>query len=353
MKTELLVISALFALPACGPGISKEDGDGSGTEDGPADGPDDGPGDDSMLDAEGSEGPVQTQCLFGDTLYEDGDTFDSPDGCVSYECVVGTINIVDSSLVTIAGDLALSTQEEVDAQTCLNVVEGNLTVTGTAASFTTLAQLARVGGNLTISASEAVSLEGFGALGEIGQSVVIADNPNLTTMAFQPYMSVFGDVTIQNNDVLTTLSGAEFIGQCGACAAVDGSVGGLAPAPRAFGAEGSGDEEPGGGAPAGDEGPGEPQGGTFYGNILIADNDLLADVNAMSNLFFAWADVRFRNNPALASLATMQLSEVQGDLEISGHVSMDDVEAQNFAAAIDVWGTTMVCGNLGGVDCPE
>lgn len=328
------------------------DGSGSGTGSSATDDGTDGGTDDGNTD-----GPQPLQCSLDGVVYDEGDEFETADGCVTFACASGSLVPTQDNRISVAGDLALSTQELVDAQVCVSVVEGSLTISGTAADLTGLVQLTRIGGDLNIVGSQAVTLQGLGALGEVGQAVVIADNASLTSMAFQPYMSVFGDVTIQNNNQLASLAGAEFIGQCGACAAVDEdpdvAVPPMGAADDAADSGPDGDRDPG--APAGEDGvdDGEPQGGTFYGNILIADNDSLTDIFAMNNLYFAWADVRFRNNASLASLAVLQLSEVQGEFEIRNHAAMDSVQAQNFADGIDVWGATTVCGNLGGLTCPE
>lgn len=350
MKTRSsLITSALFLLlPACGPSVSMPGADGSGS--GTGTNATDGGTDDGNTDS-----PQPLMCSLDGVVYDEGDEVETPDGCVTFACASGSLVPTQDNRISVEGDLALSTQVQVDAQACLSVVEGSLTISGTAADLTVLAQLNRIGGSLNVVGSQAVTLQGLGALGEVGQAVVIADNASLTTMAFQPYMSVFGDVTIQNNDQLASLAGAEFIGQCGACAAVDEDPDVAVPPmgaadDAADGPDGDRAPEPGGSDGAGD---GEPQGGTFYGNILIADNDSLTDIFAMNNLYFAWADVRFRNNASLASLAVLQLSEVQGEFEIRDHVAMDSVQAQNFADGIDVWGATTVCGNLGGLDCPE
>jgi hypothetical protein len=151
--------------------------------------------------------------------------------------------------------------------------------------------------------------------------------------------------------VLASLDGAGFIGQCSTCAVVGGDDPDDIGTPRdADPAEGDG------GAPAedaGDEGGvDEPQGCTFYGAILIADNDVLSDVTALGNLWYAWSHVRFRNNAALTSLAGLPLTEVQGDLEITNHAAMSTVDAEAFAANISVWGLTTLCGNQGGLACP-
>jgi hypothetical protein len=322
---------SLAAASACGPVLEESD-TGTDTDSGS----DSGSG--STTD------PVPLSCVYAEEVYDEGEEFTTPDGCVSYRCEGGGLTVLADDRVTVPGDLDLPSQADVDQQTCLSVVEGSLTISGDAADLTPLTQLTRIGGALDITASDAVTLHGLETLGEIGGSITIADNAALTTLSFQVYMSVFGDVTIQNNDALVSLAGAEFIGQCTTCAPRSGGYGG----------NGDADAAEGGGAePAGDEGGlDEPAGGTFYGAILIADNDVLADVFALSNLYYAWSDVRFRNNLALTSLAGLQLAEVQGDLEITNHVAMSTVDAETFAAGIDVWGLTTLCGNLDGVACP-
>lgn len=292
----------------------------------------------------GSEGessdttPIATDCYYAGVMYESGEEFATADGCVTYRCDEAVLVAIVDGRVTVPGDLDLPAQEDVDAQACLGVVEGSLTISGTAADLTPLAQLYRVGGTLDISASDTVTLDGLQTLGEVGAGIVIADNANLTAMAFLPYMSVFGDVEIRNNDALPSLAGAEFIGQCGNCSAISSPFGD---------GQATGDADQ---APFGDEG-GLP-GGTFYGNILIADNDVLANIAAMSNLVFAWEDVRLRNNAALADLSVLALGEVRGDLEISNHAALDAAAADSFASVVDVWGLRVVCGNLGGTACP-
>ena len=340
MKRHSLLVAAfstLVALPACGPGVaggSESDSEG-GTD-----------------SAGSTTDPVPLGCASEQGMIEHGQEFETEDGCVTFACDNGGLVPVVDNRVTVAGDLELSTQEVVDQQTCLFTVEGNLLITGSVADLTPLSRLNRVDGNLDISNTEAVTLDGLHALGEVGADITIADNANLTGMAFQPFMSVFGGVTIQNNDALVSLAGAEFIGQCGWCTTSetgvpgpDGSENGAQPLPEPGpGGDGGVDASAEGGAD-------EPQGGIFYGAILIADNDLLSDLSALGNLYFAWDSVRFRNNDSLVDLQAVPLSEVQGDLEISGHDSMETVNAETFAEGILVSGATMICGNLEGLAC--
>lgn len=296
--------------------------------------------------------PPPTQCAFGNTLYDEGEEFDSPDGCVTYRCEEGgALTMVSDDRSTVAGDLVLSTQSEVDAQACLGVVEGALTLSGGAADLSPLRSLYRVGQALSVTATEATTVE-LAALGEVGGSIVIADNAAMTRMAFPVGMSVFGDVTIQNNDALPSLAGAEFIGQCFSCAPPPEGSGAAGPEGPSAGLPGDGADGAGLDAePAGDEG-GMVGGGTFYGTILVADNDVLTDISAMSNLWYAWDDVLFRNNASLSSLGTLQLSEVQGDLEISRHPALPSSEIDLLVGRVDVWGMTTVCGNLDDEACP-
>ncbi|MEM9461297.1 MAG: hypothetical protein AAGF11_44445 [Myxococcota bacterium] len=340
--------AALCTLPACGPELPGNSDSNSGTS-----GSESESNSNSGFDSGSTTDPPPTDCFYEEELYDNGVEFETPDGCLRFRCEQGSLDILTDNRVTVAGDLDLPSQEAVDEQVCLSVVEGSLTISGTAADLTTLGQLSRVGGNLDITAADATSLTGLERLAEVGGYVTIADNANLTTLAFQAYMSVFGDVTIQNNDALVSLAGAEFIGQCGWCSIVPGNE------PSADGKDEPGREPSGagpggnaeGGAPA-EDGADEPGGGTFYGNILIADNDVLTDITAMSNLWYAWADLRFRNNAALTSLTTMQVNEVQGSLEVSNHPTMDTNEVEEFVSFVDVWGETMICGNQGGNACP-
>jgi hypothetical protein len=332
---RLAIVCTLAAASACGPGLQGADAGTSTDSDS-----------DSATDSASTTDPVDLSCVYAEEVYDDGEEFETPDGCVSYRCEAGGLTVLTDHRVTVAGDLDLPSQADVDQQTCLSLVEGSLTISGGAADLTPLSQLTRVGGSLHITASDAVTLQGLQTLGEVGGSIIIADNAALTTLSFQVYMSVFGDVTIQNNDALASLAGAEFIGQCTTCSVRSG--GDLGGAGEGEAAEDGGDEPP----PAGDGGFEEPSGGTFYGAILIADNDVLTDVLALGNLYYAWADVRFRNNLALTSLAGLQLAEVQGDLEITDHAAMSSADAEAFAAGIDVWGLTTLCGNLGGTACP-
>ncbi len=336
MKPYSFVATALFLSTACGPakGTDSESDSASGSES------------DSESESDSATESGVQQCYLGQDVLEIGEELETPDGCLTYRCDDGgVLSIIEDGRVNLPGDLTLATQEDVDAQVCLGVVEGALTISGTAADLTPLAQLTRVGGKLEIRGSAAVTLAGFDALGEVGDAIVIADNQALTAMSFLPYMSVFGDVTIQNNDALVSLAGAAFLGECGNCS-VRLHLG------EGEATTGGSDQDPGGdgGAPAGEDTG--PTGGSFYGNILIADNDVLTDLSAMGALVFAWADVRFRNNAALTSLAALQLSEVRGSLEISDHPALDSAEAQAFADGIDVWGTATVCGNAGGIACP-
>lgn len=342
--------AALCTLPACGPGLP---GDSDSDSNSGTSGSESNSNSNSGFDSGSTTDPPPTDCFYEGEVYENGVEFETPDGCLEFRCDQGSLETLVDNRVTVAGDLDLPSQEAVDEQVCLSVVEGSLTISGTAADLSTLGQLSRVGGTLDITATDAVSLTGLERLVEVGGSMTIADNANLTTLAFQFYMSVFGDVTIQNNDALVSLAGAEFIGQCDWCSIVPGS------APAADG-EGDSDREPSGAEPGGnaeggapaEDGSDEPGGGTFYGNILIADNDVLTDITAMSNLWYAWADLRFRNNASLTSLNTLQVYEIQGSLEVSNHPTMSTSEVEEFVSFIDVWGETTICGNQGGNVCP-
>lgn len=285
--------------------------------------------------------PTPLECSYLGAVLEEDDEADSPDGCLTYVCSSGELVVADDRRATISGDLALTTQAAVDELSCLGVVEGTLAISGTAADLTPLASLYRVGGGLEITAGEAVTLAGLDGITEVNGAIVIADNPGLTTLSFHPSLTALGNLTIQNNDALASLAGAEFIGQCTSCIEVSGEPKDLV----------GGQPEARDAAPAGD-GFEQPSGGTFYGEILIADNDVLSSVQAMSNLYYAWSNVRFRNNAVLTSLVGLQLFEVRGDLEISDHASMDTLDAETFAAGVSVLGTTTVCGNANGVACP-
>lgn len=278
-------------------------------------------------------------CSDGLETVEDGEELESVDGCVTYVCEDGTLTAFDDRRITLAGDLELASQPAVDEQSCLGVVEGTVRISGTAADLTPLATLYRIGDGLEITASEAVTLAGLEGLTEVTGAISIVDNARLTRLSFAGTMSAFGDLTIQNNDALASLAGAEFIGQCSACV---GLVGGPSSLTDRVGAQ----AEPAGFA---DQAPG---GGTFFGNILVADNDVLADVSSISNLYYAWSSFRFRNNAALTGLLGLQLMEVSGDLEISDHAAMSTVDAEAFAARVSVLGVTTVCGNLDGTACP-
>lgn len=288
--------------------------------------------------------PEPLQCAHEGELLDHGQEADSVDGCVTYACEDGSLLVVDDRRATVAGDLELATQAAVDERSCLGVVEGTLRITGTAADLSPLLALHRVGRDLEIVGAAITTTAGLEGLREVQGNVVIADDASLTTLTFQPAMSVFGDVTIQNDDALTSLSGAEFIGQCNSCMGISGRPTQLADHVDVQAAEGA--------EPAGDEGGLDQAGGTFYGNILIADNDALTSLQALSNLYYAWSDVRLRNNAALTSLSGLQqLVEVRGDLEVSEHAALPSVDAEALANGVTVLGATTVCGNEGGVPC--
>lgn len=320
------ILCPLLVASACTGGKAEDDGGDTDT-------------DTDTATAGSTTTPEPVQCGYGNETLAEGQEADSPDGCVTYVCESGALVIAEDRRATVAGDLDLATQEAVDEQSCLGVVEGNLSISGTAADLTPLLSLYRVGGALEIVASEATTLSGLEGITEVGGSITIADNASLTMLMFQSYMSAFGDVTIQNNDVLTSLAGAEFLGQCGSCIGIGGRPWELT------------DRVEGVAEPAGDGGFDQPQGGTFYGAILIADNDALTDVLAISNLYYAWSDVRFQNNAMLTSLVGLGLVEVRGNLEISDHATMSTVDVEAFVAGISVLGTTTICGNLDGTPC--
>ncbi len=337
MKQHHCIVVALFiAIPAggalaCGAAVG-ETASASVSESG-----------EESAESSGTD-PVPVDCVYAGETRDDGEEFATEDGCVTYLCDQGSLTVLADSRVTVDGDLALPSQADVDAQMCLGTVTGALTISGSAADLTGLQQLTRVGGLIDISAAEVVTLDGLQNLAEVG-GMRIADNASLTTMVFSPYMSVFGDITIQNNDALTSLAGVSFIGQCTTCAM------GRPGLPDGEATTGGSDQDPGGDGGGSATGEEPTAGGTFYGNILIADNDALVDLSAMGNLAFAWADVRFRNNASLAELNLGQLIEIRGSLEVSNHPALDTAAAQAFADGIDVWVTTLVCGNLGGTPC--
>ena len=321
--TVLLLASLPLLTTACGPGKSSDDG-----SDGPME-----PFDCSDVEGE---------------LVPHGEEVESADGCTTMVCSDGVLSIAEDRRATIAGDLELSTQAEVDAQVCLGTVEGALRITGAVTDLMPLMPLSRVGQGVEITATELDTMDGLQGLLEVGGAITVADNASLTRLGFGPRMSAFGDVVIQNNDALTTLAGAEFLGQCVACSTV-------ARGPRALVADeepAAADEGTGGAEPMGDGGLDQPAGGTFYGNILIADNDVLTDIWAMSNLYYAWANVAFRNNAALTTLDPLQMMEVRGDLEIVDHATMPTASAQAFADRVVVQGVLTICGNLDGEPCP-
>lgn len=338
MRLHHIAIVCLAVAPACGPAAG---GPESGSE---SNSSESGSESDSNSSLDATD-PTPSGCAFEGAMYESGQTFQSSDGCVEYLCDDGALVVEDDLRVSVPGDLELASQEDVDAQSCLSDVQGSLTISGTAADLTPLRQLTHVGGQLDITAADVVTLNGLEGLAEIGEGLVIAQNAQLTTLVFQPYMSVFGDVTIDDNDALVSLAGAGFIGQCPSCSVFGDDGEGTTDGGEDPGGDSGSDQEPSGGDETGSTG------GTFYGNILISNNDVLTDISAMGNLVYAWASVRFRNNTALTSLAALQIVQVQGDLEISGHPALADVDAQAFAAAVDVFGLRTICGNLGGAPC--
>lgn len=321
---------ALTAATACGATVPADDMGGS----------------ESGSEESATTEPVPTDCAWNGQTIADGQTFATPDGCVTYQCDAGAMIVIDDSLETVAGDLTLDNQPEVAAHTCLGVVEGSLTISGSATDLSALDQLTRVGGTLTIEGAAVASLNGLQTLAEVDAGLVIRDNASLTQLAFQPYLSLFGDVTIENNDALASLAGAEFIGACVSC--FDDGEATTGPSDP-----GSGGDETGGEAGSATAGADEPSpGGTFYGNILIADNDVLVDISAMSNLVYAWQSVRLRGNAMLNTIASLRLQQVQGDLEITNQPALDTLSAESFASGVAVAGITTICGNLGGVACP-
>lgn len=305
--TKIAAATLLLALGACGPTVSDEGG--------------------------GSSGGADEQCVWGTSVYDDGEEFETPDGCVKYRCDSGSLVALVDSRIHVAGDLELPTQADVDAQACLGSVGGQLRISGSAADLTPLSSLANVGGTLVIDSAAVVTLDGLQTLAQIDGALQLTANPALTTLAFHPALSVFGDLIIEDNDALASLAGAEFLSGCNGCAI----------------AEDVADASDGGGAlSAGDQ---APMGGVFYGNISIADNDVLVDLTAMANLVSAWADLRLSNNAQLASLSALLLGNVGGDLEIADNAALPDAEVQGLVARVAVAGTTTVCGNQGEPAC--
>lgn len=296
---------------------------------------------------------LPTTCSYDGQLYASGELIEVAGGCITYRCDHGALAVEQDSRRTVAGDVELADQQAVDEHSCVGEIEGSLTISGTAADLTPLQHLARVGGTLDISAADVVSLSGLEGIAEIGTGLVIAHNEQLTTLAFQPYMSVFGDVTIDDNDALVSLAGAGFLGQCATCSAIDEGEGttGTDQDPGGGGDEGGDESAEPGSASAGadDTGPG---GGTFYGNILVANNDALTDISALGGLAYAWASLRLRSNATLTSLSGLQLVQVSGDLEISGHAALAESDALAYVNSVEVYGLRIVCGNAGGEACP-
>ena len=312
IRTSVVVLS-LGGLVACGPGL---------------------PGGSPISSSDsGGTGPMMQLCYFNGDEYQSGEEYETQDGCYRYVCNEGIQEIVEDNSIVEQGDLLLDTQVAVDQRICLTGVNGTMTLTGAVTDPSPMARLSRVGTDLVVDASNIQNLN-MQTLSEVGGSIIISNNEQLTAMAFQPFMSIFGDAEITNNDALTNLNGAGFLGQCTTCAG----------APN--------EDEP---VPASDSGDGlEPEqpGGQFYGGILIADNDVLTDLSAMSSLLTAWDDLILRNNAALSSFPNMQLTEVQGNLEISDHPALDTTVVDTFVSGVTVLGTTTVCGNLGGTPCP-
>ncbi|MEM6993852.1 MAG: hypothetical protein AAF721_25280 [Myxococcota bacterium] len=286
----------------------------------------------------GGPGPEPASCPYSGEIYEHGEEFDAPDGCLRYRCDGGLPVIVEDDRTTIDGDLNLSNQAAVYAQLCLGTVEGSLSISGDVVDFTPLSSLSRVAGTLDITGVDATTMGGLNNLAEVGQDIVVADNTNLMSLAFPQTMSAFGDVTIRNNDALTSLAGAEFIALCQGCAAAaEQEVRFRDQAPSG---QGAGLADPG------------PSGGQFFGSVVIADNDALIDLTALGNLRSVWTDFRLQNNAALSRLELFNLAEIMGDFEVSGHGALATSDVEAFVVNLNVIGSTIVCGNLDGEACP-
>lgn len=274
-------------------------------------------------------GPTNEEpCQVGDDQYAAGEVFTSEDGCVHYLCEDGEAIEDATEERIVAGDVVVATQAELDALACTMEIGGSLQITGSVANLGELRYLRQIGGDLVIEGSALATLEGVGALAEIDGSLSILDNQALTLMAFPRAMSVFGDFTLQNNDALQTMEGAGFLGGCSSCAAppAEPSNTWRDAAPAGFGGE-------------------EIPGGTFHGNILIADNAALVNLGGLSDLVYAWADFRLRANSELARLTDLALADVRGSLEISGHPKMAAVDVGFFIEEVTVGGSILTCGN--------
>ena len=209
---SVVILGLVAAIAAIGCGPALDDGD-SGSSDGSSD-PTEPTGPTDPTNATDTT-PVTT-CLVDGVEYQPGDEFESSDGCATFRCEQGIATVIEEAYTTVQGDLTLAAQADVDAATCLREVTGTLSISGTTSDVSSLVSLYRVGGNLEVRASALAALV-LGGLGEIGGSIIVADNMSLTTLGLPAYMSVFGDATIQNNDTLASLAGAEFLGSCSSC----------------------------------------------------------------------------------------------------------------------------------------
>ena len=185
--TGCFMVGALALTPAC---TSRDlEGEESGTDSGPM----------------GSTGIPSTNCDYDGEVHEDGATFESADGCTELGCSEGAIFVISDQSSTLAGDLLLQTQSDLDGLECLREVSGSLIVgtanaPGEVTDLSTLSALHTVGVSIIVRNNPGLTaLDGLDGLLTVGQDLVLQDNPALQdTGGISSALTVYGAVRVIN-----------------------------------------------------------------------------------------------------------------------------------------------------------
>ena len=237
---------------------------------------------------------IRTACTLPEVIH-DADLTIASDGDL-----LGT----ETTITRITGNLTISgTINSFPDFAALSVVQGNLTIdditTGTLTDLSAIfPALDSVYGNLQIQNQTVVTtITGFAELDTIGGNLSINDNTSLTTLPpFDAIIGVGGGITIEDNAALTPISGFTLLK-------------------------------------------------TIGGNIFIADNALLASVSGFDVLESIESDLIFHNNAKLTTLPTFNVLEsVGGNFGITSNALLTNFSG--FDALESILTDIIIVGNV-------
>ena len=242
--------------------------------------------------------------------------------CSSVLLVMGLLLVQPAANAQVCqGDLTLTTQAEVDAFNCAEVL-GHLSIQFSDAlvNLSGLSELTSVGGGLAIWGNAALtSLDGLGSLTSIGERLLIYQNDVLGDIgALESLASVGGYISISRNSLLANIDGLSglnivadlYIAFNGTLSDIDGLAGVTA----------------------------------VTGILKISGNDSLDDISGLSNLtsvgnLTVGGILESEGNASLTNLEGLgQLTSVAGNIDIYGNLSLANLD--------ELAGLTSVGGDL-------